>query len=116
MKYRCRFRYVLYTKKLTTHLVHFVDFYNDNEYEHMKNTRNDDVSTQKFRSRTRCHSEILTSLVSSSTQLHTTSRVNTWVSKPFPIRITLTRITFHGMNGYFKPDWRQPLGQPFDPD
>ena len=36
---------------------------NDNEYEPRKNTINDDVSTQKFRSRTRCRSEILTSLV-----------------------------------------------------
>ena len=42
---------------------HFVVYYNDNEYEPRKNTRNDDVSTQKFRSRTRCRSEILTSLI-----------------------------------------------------
>ena len=39
-----------------------VVYYNDNEYEPRKNTRNDDVSTQKFRSRTRCRSEILTSV------------------------------------------------------
>ena len=32
-------------------------------YEPRKNKRNDDVSTQKFRSRTLCRSEILTSLL-----------------------------------------------------
>ena len=53
----------LLTKRWTTRRFHFVVYYNDNEYEHMKNTRNDDASTQKFRSRTRCRSEILTSLI-----------------------------------------------------
>ena len=48
-----------------THPFHFVVYYNDTEYEPRKNTRNDDVSTQKFRSRThcRCRSEILTFLL-----------------------------------------------------
>ena len=42
----------------------FVVYYNrDNEYETRKNTRNDDIGTQKFRSRTRCRSEILTLLL-----------------------------------------------------
>ena len=44
---------------------HFVDYYNNNGKEPRKNTRNDYVSTHKFRSRTRCHcrSEIVTSLI-----------------------------------------------------
>ena len=55
----------LYTKKWTTHRFHFVVYYNDNEYEPRNNTRNEDVSTQKFYSRTRCRcrSEILSSLI-----------------------------------------------------
>ena len=53
----------LYTKRWTTRRFHFVVYYNDNEQEPRKNTRNDNVSTQKFRSRTRCRSEILTSLL-----------------------------------------------------
>ena len=36
---------------------------NENEWEPRKNTRSDDVSTQKFRSRCRCGSVILTSLL-----------------------------------------------------
>ena len=50
---------------MKTRPFNFGVYYNDNEYEPRKNTRNDDVSTQKFRSRTRrCRSEILTSLLS----------------------------------------------------
>ena len=44
------------------HHFFFVVYY-DNEYEPKKNTRNDDVNTHKFCSRTRCRSEILTSLM-----------------------------------------------------
>ena len=47
-----------------TRRFHFVVYYNDNELGPRKNTRNDDVSTHKFCSRTRCRSEILTSLIS----------------------------------------------------
>ena len=47
----------------TTCRFHFVVYYNDDEEEPRKNTRNDDVSTQKFCSRSRCRSEILTSLL-----------------------------------------------------
>ena len=36
----------------------FVVYYNDNDSEHRKNTRNDDVSTKKIRSRTRCRCRI----------------------------------------------------------
>ena len=49
---------------------HFVVYYNDNEEESRKNTRNDNVSTQKFRSPTRCHSEILTSLLSKNVPIY----------------------------------------------
>ena len=44
------------------------------------------------------------------------SRVHTWISKPFPIRITLIRITFNGMASYFKHESRLPIWQPFDLD
>ena len=56
----------LYKKRWTTHRFHFVIYYNENKLEHRKNTRNDDVSTQKYRFRTRrrCLSEILTCLLS----------------------------------------------------
>ena len=69
MKYRCRFRYVFEHKEMNDSSLPFrrdVVYYNDNEYIPRKNTRNDDVSTQNFRSRTRCRclSEISTSLVS----------------------------------------------------
>ena len=57
MQYHCR----LCTQRWTTPRFHFI-IYKDNEKEPRKNTRNDDVSTQKYCSRTRCrHSEILTS-------------------------------------------------------
>ena len=46
----------------TTRRFHFVVYYNDYELEPSKNTRND-VTTQKFRSRSCCRSEILTSLL-----------------------------------------------------
>ena len=42
------------------------------------------------------------------------SRVLTWISKPFPIQFTLIRMTFHGMDRYFKPELRLPFWQPFD--
>ena len=50
-----------YTKRWTTRRFHFIVYYSDNEYEPKKNTRNDDISTQKCRCR--CRSEILTSLI-----------------------------------------------------
>ena len=34
------------------------------------------------------------------------SRVHTLKSKPFPIQITLIRMTFHGMDSYFEPESR----------
>ena len=47
-----------------------VVYYNDDEYEPRKSTRNDDVSTQNFRSRTRCRwcSEIITSLLADNSR------------------------------------------------
>ena len=33
----------------------------------------------------------------------------TWISKPFPIRITLIRITFNGMTSYFNHESRLPI-------
>ena len=37
-----------------------------------------------------------------------------YTHKPFPIQITWIRITFHGMNSYFKSESRLPLLQHFD--
>ena len=47
----------------------------------MKNIRNNDVSTQEFRSRTRCRSEILTSLLSFIEQNQST----TWLCLDGPL-------------------------------
>ena len=44
------------------------------------------------------------------------SRVHIWISKPIPIWITLIRMTFHGIDRYFKPTPRLPVWHPSDPD
>ena len=49
-------------------------------------------------------------------QCRNSSGVHTWISTPFPIRITLIRITLHGMDSYINPLLRLPLWQPFNPD
>ena len=42
--------------------------------------------------------------------------VHTWISKPIPIRIALTRMTFHSMDSYFKHESRLSIWQSLDPD
>ena len=44
------------------------------------------------------------------------SRVHTWIFKPFQIRITLIRMAFQGMDRFLKPESRLSLWQSFDPD
>ena len=44
------------------------------------------------------------------------SCVHIWTSKPFPIRITVIRMTFQGMDSYFKSESRLTIWQSFNTD